>query len=185
MPYQVAGQLTDLPEHVNRILLTVVKDNFPNPFSTTNFGNVVNLAHFDPVAETGDIRFEIDTYLENTDYQISVLDDRNNEGSKMKQSLGQNALYQFLYRPSIHIWVRQNTFTRPREIDDMKDTVDEIITSKESSMPHGIDAIWCGLAEEFIEREFTSNDEEFVDVQSTWHVIIPTTIRVFKWWVTS
>jgi hypothetical protein len=183
--YQVAGQLTDLPDHINRILLQVIKDDFPNPFITSNFENNVNLTHYDYDTETGDIRFEIDDYMENTDYQISVLDDRNNEGSKTKQSLGTNSLWEFIYRPTIHIWVRQVTFTRPREIDDFKEKIDTLITARENSMPHGIDRIWCDLPQEFIEREFESTEDEAVNIITTWHVIIPTSIRVFKWWVTS
>ena len=183
--YVVAGQLTDLPDTPNRIILDTIKAAFPNPFNTTSFGNAIQLTHYKPITETGDIRFEIDQYLENTDYQISVLDETT-KAEKRKISLGRNSLYEFIYKPYINIHVRKNVDTRPDEIDDIKLEIDRIITDKESSMPHGIEYIMCDPAEEILEREFISNEEtEDIDVLSTWHVKIQVYLKVYKWFVPS
>lgn len=177
----VAGTNQPLQKYPNDIILEIIKNNFPNPLSVVIFENDVDLIPYNFDTHEGDIKFINDQYLENTDYQISVLDD-NTQPTKVKESLGRNALWRYTYKPMINVWVRQNTDTRPTVIvDKIKEVIDTIITVNESPNVYGVHRIWCELPMEFLEREFTTTDEEELSMQSTWHTKIQCNIEIFFW----
>lgn len=180
-PLVVAGTNQDLQKYPNQIVLDLIKNNFPNPLTVTIFDQVVNLTPFNPNDFTGDIRFQNNQYQENTDYQISVLDDTN-QPMKKKISIGRNALFEYEYRPMINIWIRQNTDVRPNEIiEKIKTLIDTIITDNEYTNVDNIHSIRCDLPQEFLEREFTTTEDEEIAMESIWHTKIQTYVLVHKW----
>lgn len=165
MPYVVAGTAQDLQKYPTHIIKELLETLYP--------------INDPPLPPKSAVRFSLDRYLDTADIQISVLEEVR--GTKTRQSIGRNSLWEFMYMPVIHVFVRINAETRPFQIDDIKDWIDSILTDNESTSPYGVDSISCELAEEIFESDLRSNDEEDIEIIDTWNVRIQTYVKVYKW----
>jgi len=167
MVYKVAGTNADLAKYPTHIILEILEDNYP--------------VDQDPLPPKAEVTFSLNRFMDNADFQISVLDEM--KGDKIKESLGRNALYKFVYKPSVHIWARFNSEDRPTSIDDLKEWVDVTLTSFEGTMPYNVSSISLDPPEELFETDLLSNENEDLAVIDTWNVKIQTYMTVYKWFV--
>jgi len=166
-PYVVAGQAQDLAKYPTHIIKELLETLYPT--------------NEPPLPPKSAVKFALDRFLDTADVQISVLEEV--KGTKTRQSIGVNSLWEFMYMPVIHVWVRINAETRPFQIDDIKNWIDSIITDNENTMPYGVDSIMCDPPEEIFNSDLRSNENEDITIIDTWNVRIQTYVKVYKWHV--